>query len=201
MSDQAAKELKNEIATAVAEVWAECAKIADAKADSWRRNCQDLPRESKVRYHWEGAVCSAVEIAFCIRSRSAQPFTSPAPKLPAKVEGWFAKQPEWPLNNPHNPVERAAWKMTCEEDSKSTRRDVENLRPLCLAVAEAAREEEQNSSTVPTIWLNHHDKRVAEEERKRIVTALRKQADSPYIGDVTAEARLFVAGLIESDNV
>jgi hypothetical protein len=31
--------------------------------------------------------------------------------------------------------------------------------------------------------------------------ALRKQADTPHIGDVTAEARLFVADLIESDNV
>jgi hypothetical protein len=57
-----------------------------------------------------------------------------------------------------------------------------------------------DSPTVPTMWLNH-DKRVAEEERKRIAKALRKQADTPHIGAVTAEARLFVADLIESDNV
>jgi hypothetical protein len=31
--------------------------------------------------------------------------------------------------------------------------------------------------------------------------ALRKQADTPHIGAVTAEARLFVAGLIESNTL
>jgi hypothetical protein len=194
----AAKELKNEIATAVAEVWAECVKITDVRKELAINEKKTSDPSTSEFHYWQGVAQGASNIACLIRSRSAQPFTPPAPKavvdcptLPAKVEGWFTSEHT-------SPTFDVVMSFLANTNKLPTEIEL-LLRPLCLAVAEAAREEERNSPTVPTMWLNHHDKRVAEEERKRIAKALRKRA--PLFGGVNGGLEFTLANEIEANTL